>query len=115
MSTDEVVSEVPFSLSHVLLRVGSIQTLQCNHAGTWSYNGRDIMTNHKYTVEHGSLVIKDTNKDDTGIYECNIRQSGNDVLVGIKKYNVTSKCSRKPNSYAFFKRFDKNCFIETSL
>ena len=91
MPTESGASEVPFSISHVLLRVGSMQTLQCNHAGSWSRDGHVITTSHKYTVEPGALVIKNTHKGDTGLYECYIRHGSNDGLVGIKKYNVTSK------------------------
>ncbi|ELU01359.1 hypothetical protein CAPTEDRAFT_228003 [Capitella teleta] len=90
-------NEVPFSMSHVLLRVGSTQTLQCNHPGTWTKDNGIVISGsgNKYTVEHSSLIIHNTQKGDSGLYECHIRHPSAAGLMGIKKYNVTTiSCPR---------------------
>ncbi|KAK2179358.1 hypothetical protein NP493_495g02006 [Ridgeia piscesae] len=91
----DVEPEVPTSLSHVLLRVGSTLKLQCRQGAFWDRNGVRLRNGDKFTIGSDALIIKNTGASDIGIYDCTIHRNGRALVRGIKKFNVTTvACSR---------------------
>ena len=88
MSQEEIESEIPSSMSHVVLRAGGVQTLQCNVRSVWSREGHGTLrSSDKYTVNNhqGLLSIHHTSASDSGMYYCTIYHSNNSAILGIKK------------------------------
>ena len=56
----DVEPEVPSSLSHVLLRVGSTLKLQCRQGAFWERNGVRLRNGDKFTIGSDALIIKNT-------------------------------------------------------
>ena len=42
-------------------------------------------------MEISNHCYLDLGKDDTGMYDCNVARQEDGALIGIKKFNVTSK------------------------